>query len=91
MRWILSACLCLAMVGCEPDVEPSSKKVTEKLAATEQQLDFDAFDSKNSFRSRATSVYYLISEDGMVCRVSLGEYAKAKVGQSYNGKWRDKE
>ena len=74
-------CLCC---GCEtrsPRVK-IAKVISEKLASTEQRLGYDFFDSKNHFRSRAETVYYLIAEDGTMIEVDLKEYAKTKVGQS---------
>ncbi len=58
---------------------PVSKVISEKLAATEQR----------AIRSRAESVYYLIAEDGTMVEVSLKEYAKSKVGQSFeSSQWK---
>lgn len=77
------ALLCLAC-GCEPR-KPRvkvGKVISEKLASTEQRLGYDMFDSKNSFRSRAETVYYLIADDGTMIEVDLKKYAKTKVGQS---------
>lgn len=62
----------------------TAKVISEKLASTEQRMSFDPFDSKNSFRSRASTVYYLIADDGTMVEVSLQEYAKARVGQSFS-------
>lgn len=77
------AFICL-FCGCEkpsPRVK-AGKVISEKLASTEQRLGFDAFDSKNAFRSRAETVYYLIAEDGTMIKVGLKEYAKVKAGQT---------
>lgn len=81
----ICGCVFLALViGCEmPDPPPAvSKVVAEKLASTEQRIGFDAFDSNNSVRSRAETVYYLIADDGCLLEVSLKEYARTKVGHS---------
>ena len=66
-----------------------TKVVAEKLVATEQRLGIDFFDSNNEIRSRATSVYYLIAEDGTMAEVDRKEFVKVKVGQSFtSSKWR---
>jgi len=83
LRILALAVLCCA-IGCETANSRRvkvSKVISEKLASTEQRMSFDAFDSKNAWRSRASTVYYLIADDGMMIEVSLKEYAKAKVGQ----------
>jgi len=84
LRILAIAVLCLS-IGCETAEfrrVKVSKVVSEKMASTEQRMSFDAFDSKNEWRSRASTVYYLIADDGMMIEVSLKEYAKAKVGQT---------
>lgn len=70
--------------GCEsPSPRVSVEKtISEKLASTEQRLGFDAFDTNNGLRSRATTVYYLIAEDGTMIEVTLQEYARVKIGQA---------
>ena len=80
MLRILAVAVLFLSIGCE--TANSRKVVSEKLASTEQRMSFDAFDSKNAWRSRASTVYYLIADDGTMIEVSLKEYAKAKVGQT---------
>jgi hypothetical protein len=74
-------CFACGCVEKKPRVKVG-KVISEKLASTEQRLGYDFFDSKNHFRSRAETVYYLIAEDGTMIEVDLKEYAKTKVGQS---------
>lgn len=83
---VLFVLLCL-LCGCESADQrartaPVAKVIVEKLIATEQRVSWDPLDSKNSVRSRAASVYYLIAEDGAILEVDLKEYARTKVGQS---------
>lgn len=85
MLRILAVAVLFLSIGCETANSRRvkvSKVVSEKLASTEQRMSFDAFDSKNAWRSRASTVYYLIADDGTMIEVSLKEYAKAKVGQT---------
>lgn len=92
MRFLLLTCLVL--VGCQlpgevAAPEPIVKVVSEKLAAVEQQLDFDPFD-KQGLRNRATSVYYLIADDGSRVIVTLKEYSHAKVGDEFSStQWKE--
>lgn len=77
--------LLLLLCGCDSANSRRvkvAKVISEKLASTEQRMSFDAFDSKNAWRSRASTVYYLIAEDGTVLEVTLKEYAKARVGNT---------
>ncbi len=83
-RLVLSLALICFVCGCDerkPRVKVANV-ISEKLASTEQRLGYDFFDSKNSFRSRAETVYYLIADDGTMIEVDLKQYAKTKVGQS---------
>jgi len=72
------------LCGCEapPPRVIVEKTISEKLASTEQRLGFDVFDSNNGLRTRASTVYYLIAEDGTMIEVTLQEYARAKIGQA---------
>lgn len=81
----ISLAAVLLFSGCDSagNRPPVRKVISEKLTATEQRVSFDPWDNKNSIRSRAESVYYLIAEDGTIAEVSLKEYAKLKVGQSF--------
>lgn len=82
--------LLAVLVGCqvsepgEPYVAPvpTKKKIVEKLAPVEQRTTFDFFDNQ-SIRNRATTVYYLVAEDGTTVEVDMKTYAKVKVGSEY--------
>ena len=88
MKHVLSLLLAVLVIsGCvreEPKLE--SKLVLKKLASTEQRLSFDMFD-KQTFRTRAQTVYYLIASDGTLARVSMSVYAKTKVGDEVGAQW----
>ena len=92
MFGLASMLICLWLFcGCESQSSRVSveKTISEKLASTEQRLGFDAFDTNNGFRSRATTVYYLIAEDGTMIEVTLQEYARVKIGQAiHSDAWR---
>ena len=50
-------------------------------------MSFDWMD-KQSLRSRAETVYYLIAEDGTVAEVKLPIYAKTKIGDEVSADWK---
>jgi hypothetical protein len=79
------------LCGCEAPSPRAivEKTISEKLASTEQRLGFDVFDNNNGFRSRASTVYYLIAEDGTMIEVTLREYARVKIGQAiHSADWK---
>lgn len=89
----LVASLALLAVSCDPASSPTpppAKKVVEKIAPTEQRMSFDWMD-KQSLRSRAETVYYLIAEDGTVAEVKLPIYAKTKIGDEVSADWKTPE
>lgn len=90
----LVSSLTLLLTSCDPDgttssysSPPPSKKVVEKISPTEQRMTYDWMD-ENSLRSRAKTIYYLISDDGTVMEVDLSVYAKTKIGDVVSGKWK---
>ena len=58
---------------------PPTKKIIEKATA---RVD-DSW-----FFGASITAYYLVAEDGSVCRVTVGEYHKVKIGDKFMPKWK---
>ena len=88
---VITIAFALMSVSCDPTSPPPPphppKKVVEKIAPTEQRMSYDWMDSQ-SLRTRASTVYYLIAEDGTVAEVKLPIYAKTKIGDEVSANWK---
>ena len=82
----IAVLIAFLVAGCNAQHEEPSPLVVKKLiakeSAIEKRLSVDFF-AKESVKNRATTVYYLVAEDGDVIEVGLSEYSTAKIGSTY--------
>ncbi len=66
-----------------------TKKIAEKIQSVEQRMTVDFFD-KNAVRGRATTVFYLVADDGSTLEVDMKYYTHTDVGDSVeSSQWKE--
>lgn len=89
MKALILIAACLALSACHseplessPPPSPTVKIVAAKVSPVEQRRHFDWL-SKDPWRERSVTVYYLVAKDGMVVEVGLTDFTKTNIGDSF--------
>ena len=71
-------------------IDLGSKKVMQKLESIENRISMTEMAFGQGSVTKSQTIYYLASEDGTVCEVGMSDYLRVKVGDMYEGAWKQK-
>jgi hypothetical protein len=90
-RSLLASLAVLSLGGCS-----RGPAVTKRIAAKDSPVEnrvsvLDTATGGGSVRTKSTTVYYLIAEDGTACEVGMSAWHRTKVGDSFTSSgWEEK-